>query len=169
MVGKVSKAVLGQRRRQKRERGERVIQQQMQLKKKVKFHTESSGSEIQVLDDNLTIDIEQSLHHTNQPTQDPEEPTNNRGQHISNHDNPELADFQEAELEPGIRQMIYLNTTILRDVTDEEEARDNLWPIFSGDSHHSRKSVEGHQSNSSKAFVGHQLNLAAIPLIRDAS
>ncbi|KNF05877.1 hypothetical protein PSTG_00871 [Puccinia striiformis f. sp. tritici PST-78] len=75
MVGKVSKAVLGQRRRQKRERGERVIQQQKQMKKK-------------------------SSHDTNQPTQNPEEPTNNnRMQPISNHYNPELADFQEAELE----------------------------------------------------------------------
>ncbi|KAI7964836.1 hypothetical protein MJO29_002934 [Puccinia striiformis f. sp. tritici] len=192
MVGKVSKAVLGQRRRQKRERGERVIQQQMQLKKKVKvdenpivinsesdddsieFHTESSGSEIQVLDDNLTIDIEQSLHHTNQPTQDPEEPTNNRGQHISNHDNPELADFQEAELEARNQAndlLEYYNLAVENetsdddsDVTDEEEARDNLWPIFSGDSHHSRKSVEGHQSNSSKAFVGHQLNSSRNPV-----
>ncbi|KAH9472072.1 hypothetical protein Pst134EA_002698 [Puccinia striiformis f. sp. tritici] len=118
MVGKVSKAVLGQRRRQKRERGERVIQQQKQMKKKVKddetpivinsesdddsieFHTKSNDSEIQVLDDNFTINIEQSSHDTNQPTQNPEEPTNNkRVQPISNHYNPELADFQEAELE----------------------------------------------------------------------
>ncbi|KAH9464287.1 hypothetical protein Pst134EB_003817 [Puccinia striiformis f. sp. tritici] len=83
MVGKVSKAVLGQRRRQKRERGERVIQQQKQMKKKVK-------------DDKTPI----SSHDTNQPTQNPEEPTNNnRMQPISNHYNPELADFQEAELE----------------------------------------------------------------------
>ncbi|POW13679.1 hypothetical protein PSTT_03522, partial [Puccinia striiformis] len=86
--------------RQKRERGERVIQQQKQMKKKVKddetpivinsesdddsieFHTKSNDSEIQVLDDNFTINIEQSSHDTNQPTQNPEEPTNNKRQSL---------------------------------------------------------------------------------------